>query len=190
MIPFGEKDVFLYYPYHPFDYVIDLLKTAALDPQVSKIKICLYRVARDSRVIDALVNAVQNGKQVLAVVELAARFDEAANIDWAQRLTENGIQVIIGLPGLKVHSKILLIERREGNASRFYSHVGTGNSAHLHGASLACHRQARLEQALAIGRTTRLIDHGDHALLNQPHPIGLEPHIGKRRHALRWLLAK
>jgi len=122
-----EKDVFLYYPYHPFDYVVDMLKTAALDPQVSKIKICLYRVARDSRVIDALVNAVQNGKQVLAVVELAARFDEAANINWAQALTENGIQVMFGIPGLKVHSKLLLIERREGNTSRFYSHIGTGN---------------------------------------------------------------
>ncbi len=122
-----EKDLFLYYPYHPFDYAIDLLKTAALDPQVTKIKICLYRVARDSRVIDALVNAVQNGKQVLAVVELAARFDEQANINWAQRLTENGIEVIFGIPGLKVHSKLLLIERRDGNASRYYSHIGTGN---------------------------------------------------------------
>lgn len=122
-----EKDIFLYYPYHPFDYAIDLLKTAALDPQVTKIKICLYRVARDSRVIDALVNAVQNGKQVLAVVELAARFDEQANINWAQRLTESGIDVIFGIPGLKVHSKLLLIERRDGNASRFYSHIGTGN---------------------------------------------------------------
>jgi polyphosphate kinase len=122
-----EKDVFLYYPYHPFDYVIDLLKTAALDPLVTKIKICLYRVARDSSVIDALVNAVQNGKQVLAVVELAARFDEAANINWAQRLTENGIEVLFGIPGLKVHSKLLLVERREGSASRYYSHIGTGN---------------------------------------------------------------
>ena len=71
-----QQDVFLYYPYHPFDYVTDLLKTAALDPKVTKIKICLYRVAKDSRVIDALLNAVQNGKRVLAVVELAARFDE------------------------------------------------------------------------------------------------------------------
>jgi polyphosphate kinase len=122
-----DKDVFLYYPYHPFDYVIDLLKTAALDPHVTDIKICLYRVARNSRVIDALVNAVHNGKRVLAVVELAARFDEQANIDWAQRLTENGINVMFGIPGLKVHSKLVLIERREGNATRFYSHVGTGN---------------------------------------------------------------
>lgn len=121
------KDVFLYYPYHPYDYAIDLLKTAALDLHVTRIKICLYRVARDSRVIDALVNAVQNGKKVLAVVELAARFDEQANINWAQRLTENGIDVIFGIPGLKVHSKLLLIERREANAIRYYSHVGTGN---------------------------------------------------------------
>jgi polyphosphate kinase len=122
-----EKDVLLYYPYHPFDYVVDLLKTAALDPLVTDVKICLYRVARDSRVIDALVNAVHNGKRVLAVVELAARFDEAANISWAQRLTDNGISVIFGIQGLKVHSKLLLIERREGISTRFYSHVGTGN---------------------------------------------------------------
>ena len=122
-----EKDVFLYYPYHPFDYVIDLLKTAALDPEVTDIKICLYRVAKNSRVIDALVNAVDNGKRVLAVVELAARFDEEANISWAQRLTENGINVIFGIPGLKVHSKLVLIERREKAGRRFYSHIGTGN---------------------------------------------------------------
>jgi len=122
-----EKDVLLCYPYHTFDYVVDLLKTAALDPQVTHIKICLYRVARNSRVIDALLNAVDNGKQVLAVVELAARFDEAANIDLAQRLTESGIQVIFGVPGLKVHSKIILIERKEGNSSRSYCHIGTGN---------------------------------------------------------------
>jgi polyphosphate kinase len=122
-----EKDLFLYYPYHPFDYVIDLLKTAALDPDVIEIKICLYRVARDSRVIDALVNAVYNGKRVLAVVELAARFDEQANINWAQRLTENGINVIFGIPGLKVHSKLVLIERKEGISTRYYSHIGTGN---------------------------------------------------------------
>ncbi len=122
-----ERDVFLFYPYHPFDYIVDLLKTAALDPGVTSIKICLYRVAKISRVIDALVNAVQNGKRVLAVVELAARFDEAANISWAQRLTENGIDVIFGIPGLKVHSKLLLIERREQTGLRFYSHVGTGN---------------------------------------------------------------
>ncbi|MFV0477330.1 MAG: polyphosphate kinase 1 [Parahaliea sp.] len=122
-----DRDVFLCYPYHPFDYLVDVLKTAALDPDVSSIKMCLYRVAKNSRVIDALVNAVQNGKRVLAVVELAARFDEAANISWAQRLTENGIDVRFGVPGLKVHSKLILIERREQGQSRYYSHIGTGN---------------------------------------------------------------
>ncbi|MFN2328431.1 MAG: polyphosphate kinase 1 [Chromatocurvus sp.] len=122
-----ERDILLYYPYHPFDYIIDLLKTAALDPQVDSIKICLYRVARESRVVDALVNAVANGKRVRAVVELAARFDESANIRWARKLTEGGIEVIFGIPGLKVHSKLLLIERREPHGLAYYSHIGTGN---------------------------------------------------------------
>ncbi|MFT7321451.1 polyphosphate kinase 1, partial [Congregibacter sp.] len=121
------KDVLLYYPYHSFDYLIDLLKTAAVDPDVDSIKICLYRVASESRVVDALLNAVHNGKRVLAVVELAARFDEQANIHWAQRLTEGGIEVKFGVPGLKVHSKLLLIQRRENGQQRFYTHVGSGN---------------------------------------------------------------
>ncbi|WP_050759478.1 polyphosphate kinase 1 [Luminiphilus syltensis] len=122
-----EQDVLLYYPYHSFDYIVDVLKTAALDPDVLAIKICLYRVARDSRVVDALINAINNGKRVMAVVELAARFDEQANIQWAQRLTDAGIEVIFGIMGLKVHSKLFLIERRESGATRYYSHIGTGN---------------------------------------------------------------
>ncbi len=122
-----EKDVFLYYPYHPFDYIVDLLKTAALDPAVLAIRICLYRVAKNSRVVDALINAKNNGKNVQVVVELAARFDELANINWAQRLTDTGIEVIFGIPGLKVHSKLFLIERQEDQAIRYYSHIGTGN---------------------------------------------------------------
>jgi polyphosphate kinase len=120
-------DILLYYPYHPFDYVIDLLKTAAMDPQVESISICLYRVARESRIVDALLNAVHNGKKVLAVVELAARFDESANIAWAERLTDGGINVMFGIPGLKVHSKLLLVQRREEGGDRYYAHVGTGN---------------------------------------------------------------
>ncbi len=122
-----EKDVLLYFPYHPFDYIVDVLKTAALDPDVLSIRICLYRVARNSRIVDALINAKDNGKFVQVVVELAARFDELANIAWAQRLTDAGIAVIFGIPGLKVHSKIFLIERREEQEIRYYSHVGTGN---------------------------------------------------------------
>ena len=122
-----EQDVFLYYPYHPFDYLLDVLKTAALDPNVVTIRICLYRVAKNSRVVDALVNAKDNGKAVQVVVELAARFDEQANIAWAQRLTDAGIEVIFGIPGLKVHSKLFLIERRESQKLCYYSHIGTGN---------------------------------------------------------------
>ena len=122
-----ERDLFLYYPYHPFDYVIDILKRAALDPDVLTIRICLYRVASNSRVANALVNAVQNGKRVVAVVELAARFDEEANIEWSQWLTQEGIEVIFGVPGLKVHSKLFLIERKESASKRYYSYIGTGN---------------------------------------------------------------
>jgi polyphosphate kinase len=122
-----EKDVFLYYPYHPFEYIVDVLKTAALDPDVLAVRICLYRVAKNSQIVDALINAKNNGKTVQVVVELAARFDEQANITWAQRLTDAGIEVIFGIPGLKVHSKIFLIERQENKEIKYYSHVGTGN---------------------------------------------------------------
>ncbi len=122
-----EKDVLLYFPYHTFDYIIDLLKTAALDPQVTHIKICLYRIAKNSRVCDALLNAVQNGKRVLAVVELQARFDEQANIGWAERLKEHGVELLFGVTGLKVHGKLLLIERNEAGHQRYYSHIGSGN---------------------------------------------------------------
>ena len=122
-----EKDVFLCYPYHPFEYIVDVLKTAALDPDVLAVRICLYRVAKNSQIVDALINAKNNGKTVQVVVELAARFDEQANITWAQRLTDAGIEVIFGIPGLKVHSKIFLIERQENKEIKYYSHVGTGN---------------------------------------------------------------
>ena len=117
----------LYFPYHPFDYIVDVLKTAALDPDVTAIKICLYRTATNSRIGEALINALHNGKRVVAVVELAARFDEQANIEMAHRLTEAGVEVIFGIPGLKVHCKLFSIERREEGQIRYYSHIGTGN---------------------------------------------------------------
>ena len=122
-----KRDYLLYYPYHPFDYVVDILKTAAIDPTVTSIRICLYRVASNSQIVDALINAQFNGKRVRVVVELAARFDEQANIAWSERLTEAGIEVIFGIPGLKVHSKLFLIERMEAGTLVRYSHVGTGN---------------------------------------------------------------
>jgi polyphosphate kinase len=122
-----ERDVLLYYPYHSFDYTLGLLKTAAIDPAVKSIHISLYRVARDSRVVDALLSARRNHKEVTAVVELQARFDEAANISWATQLTDGGVNVIFGVPGLKVHGKLILISRQEKSGIRYYSHVGTGN---------------------------------------------------------------
>lgn len=122
-----EKDIGLYYPYHSFSVIINFLKLAAIDPEVRSIQMCLYRVASDSQVVDALINAVRNGKSVTAVVELQARFDEANNIRWAQRLTEAGVQVIFGIPGIKVHSKTILVTRMENSVPRYYSHIGTGN---------------------------------------------------------------
>jgi len=122
-----NQDVLLYFPYNPFNYVIEFLKTAAIDPAVKSISISLYRVARNSHIVDTLITAVRNHKQVTAVVELQARFDEEANISWAKRLTEGGVNVIFGIPGLKVHSKIIVITRLEGTRLRYYTHIGTGN---------------------------------------------------------------
>lgn len=122
-----KRDVLLHYPYHSFIYVEDLLYTAALDPAVRSIKITLYRLASDSHIANALINAVHNQKEVTVVMELQARFDEQANIQWANQLTEAGVNVIFGVAGLKVHSKLILISRMEGNTLRYYTHIGTGN---------------------------------------------------------------
>lgn len=122
-----NQDVLLYYPYHSFNHVVKLLETAALDPAVKFIKISLYRVAKHSHIVDALVNSVRNHKKVTVVVELQARFDEEANIGMARRLTDGGANVIFGIPGLKVHSKLIVIGRIENGTTRYYSHIGTGN---------------------------------------------------------------
>ncbi len=122
-----KEDVMLHYPYQSFSHFIDLLREAAIDPNVKTIKITLYRLARVSMVINALMNAAQNGKQVIAILELQARFDEEANINWAKRLQDEGIQVIYGVPGLKVHSKLCLISRIENGKMQHYANVTTGN---------------------------------------------------------------
>lgn len=123
----GERDVLLNYPYQRFSYVVDLLREAAIDPDVRTIRINLYRVAKDSQVCNALIAAVKNGKKVTAVIELLARFDEENNIDWSEKLQEEGVKVIFGVPGLKVHSKLILISRKENGKTRRYAHIGTGN---------------------------------------------------------------
>lgn len=122
-----ERDILLFFPYHSYHYILNLLREASIDPKVESIKITLYRLASNSVMANALINALKNGKQVTVVVELQARFDEEANIYWANRLQEEGATVIFGVPGLKVHSKLFLITRIEAGVSSLYAHVGTGN---------------------------------------------------------------
>ena len=116
-----------FYPFQKFDYVIDFLRQAAIDPNVTTIKINIYRVANNSRIINALVNAAKNGKDVTVLIELRARFDEHNNIKWSQSLEEEGVKVHFGLRGLKVHSKLIMVKRKEGRGQTTYVHVGTGN---------------------------------------------------------------
>jgi polyphosphate kinase len=122
-----EKDVLVTYPYQSFDHIIDFLREASIDPKVQSIKITLYRVAKNSNIVKALINAVKNGKSVTAVIELQARFDEESNIFWANKLQEEGAKVIYGVPGLKVHSKMFSIARKENGKINYYTHIGTGN---------------------------------------------------------------
>ncbi len=118
-----EKDRFIHVPYHSFNGYIRVLREAALRPEVKSIKTTLYRLAKDSKVVKALITAARNGKKVTAVVELLARFDEESNIKWSKRMQEEGVNVIFGVEGLKIHSKLLYIESKKGNIAC----VGTGN---------------------------------------------------------------
>lgn len=122
-----KRDILLNYPYENINHFIRLLEEAAENPNVASIKITLYRVARDSKIINALIRAAENGKDVLALVELRARFDEENNIGWSKQLEEAGVTVIYGLEELKVHSKLLLITLRDGNNVSYITQVGTGN---------------------------------------------------------------
>lgn len=122
-----QKDVLLAFPYHSFNHLIDFLREAAIDPKVEEIYVTLYRVADRSRVINALINAVKNGKIVVVLVELLARFDEENNIHWTELLQQAGVKVISGVDGLKVHSKTILVRRREAGELKGYTYIGTGN---------------------------------------------------------------
>lgn len=123
----AQKDFLQYTPYHTFSYITRFLKEAALDPKVRTIKITVYRLANNSQVAASLINAVKNGKQVTVQIELQARFDEHANIEYAEQLQAEGVKLIFGVRGLKVHSKICLVEREEKNTLKRYGFISTGN---------------------------------------------------------------
>ena len=123
----AQKDYLIYAPYQSFSYLIKFLREAALDPKVSSIKITLYRLAKNSQIISSLINAAKNGKKVIVQIELQARFDEASNISYAEQMQQEGIELIFGIKGLKVHSKICVIDRIEQGKLKRYGFISTGN---------------------------------------------------------------
>ncbi|HEY5511592.1 MAG TPA: polyphosphate kinase 1 [Prolixibacteraceae bacterium] len=123
----AKKDILLHFPYHSFYHFIDLLREASIDPKVTEIRMTAYRVAKNSNVFHALINAARNGKKVTVVLELRARFNEQENIQWGNILTREGVKVILGVPGLKVHAKLCLISKKEDKDIVHYACIGTGN---------------------------------------------------------------
>ena len=123
----AEKDYLQFTPYHTFSNIIWFLREAALDPKVKSVKITIYRLAKNSQVVNSLINAVKNGKKVTVQIELQARFDEESNIRYAEQLKAEGVKLIFGVRGLKVHSKICVIEREEGKGIKRYGFISTGN---------------------------------------------------------------
>lgn len=123
----NDGDLLLHFPYHSFRTIVSLIKEASLDEEVQEIKITIYRLASDSQIVNALINAARNGKEVHVVMELRARFDEKANLEWSKILEDEGIKVSFGIKGLKVHSKLILIGRKHGSNKKYYGVIGTGN---------------------------------------------------------------
>lgn len=122
-----KKDILLHFPFQSFQYIIDVLREASIDPKVKSIKMTIYRIAKISNVVNALINAARNGKSVTVFMELQARFDEQNNIFWSTKMQEEGVRVIQSIPGLKVHAKLIQIKRTEKNKEEVYSVIGTGN---------------------------------------------------------------
>lgn len=122
-----KKDVLLHFPHHSFDSIIDLLREAAMDPDVISIKITAYRLAANSKIVNALINAVRNGKEVVVMLELRARFDEENNLEWKEKLEEEGVKVLLGIQNMKVHAKLCVIKKRKDKKTMQYGFVSTGN---------------------------------------------------------------
>jgi len=122
-----QKDVMLHFPYHTYDPVIDMLREAAMDDSVISIKITAYRLASNSKVINALINAARNGKKVTVFLELKARFDEEANLQWKAIMEEEGVHVLVGVPNKKVHAKLCVIQKRVNTKLVMYGFISTGN---------------------------------------------------------------
>ena len=122
-----KQDVMLHFPYHSFNAIIDLLREAAMDPAVNSIKLTAYRLADHSTIVNSLINAVRNGKQVVVMLELRARFDEEKNLEWKERLEDEGVKVLLGVPHMKVHAKLCVIKKRVDNKTIQYGFVSTGN---------------------------------------------------------------
>lgn len=177
-----KKDIFLSYPYESIKPFIKLLKEAAHDKNVASIKITLYRVAKSSKIVEALIDAAENGKDVLVLVELRARFDEENNIDWSKRLEDAGVKVIYGPEDLKVHSKLLLITRKFGHKAKYTVQIGTGNynekTAELYtDVCLMTSHQGIAEDALNVFNslaTNNLVEKTNHLLVA---PKALRPQL-------------
>lgn len=122
-----QQDILLHYPYHSFQHILDFLREASIDPKVRSIKMTLYRVASESAVVNALINAARNGKNVSVFLELQARFDEKQNIYLSEKLQNAGVKIIAAIPGFKVHSKLLIVRRKEEGRNVYYGYIGTGN---------------------------------------------------------------
>jgi polyphosphate kinase len=168
-----KKDIMLHFPYQAFHYIIDLLREASIDPKVKSIKMTIYRAAKNSKVINALINAARNGKLVTVFMELQARFDEQANIYWAEKLLEEGVKVLHATPGLKVHAKLMVIRRKEEGKLVAYANIGTGNfneeTAKVYADDSLL--TARQEIANEVDKVFELIEHNLYAPVGFNHLV-------------------
>jgi len=190
-----ERDVMLHFPYHYFNPVIDLLREAAIDPAVTSIRITCYRLAEQSRIINALINAVRNGKQVTVMLELSARFDEEANLEWKERLEDEGVKVLIGVPNMKVHAKLCIIKKRVNDRSTQYGFVSTGNLNEKTARLYADHCLLTSNQKIMadVNRIFNFLEQpktGEHWLrqckMIIPSPVGMRKFINKQiNHEIR-----